>query len=110
MQAGSRTLPPFPDDLQHVWWAYAQLTATRAVAQVISPITWSEIEAFNTAALAGLTAWEKRLIRRIDDAVRAVALGEINPNSQISARNGKGIAGMLRGLAARKKGQPNDRV
>lgn len=103
MQAGSRTLPPFPDDLQHVWWSYAQLTATRAVAQVISPITWAEIEAFNAAALAGLTAWEKRLIRRIDDAVRAVALGEINPNSQISARNGKGVAGMLRGLAARKK-------
>lgn len=73
------------------------------MAQVISPITWSEIEAFNGAALAGLTAWEKRLIRRVDDAVRAVALGELSPSSQINARNGKGIAGMLRGLAARKK-------
>ncbi|WP_293826008.1 hypothetical protein [uncultured Brevundimonas sp.] len=77
------------------------------MAQVISPITWAEIEAFNAAALAGLTAWEKRLIRRIDDAVRAVALGEINPTSQISARDGKGIAGMLRGLAMRKKKPPS---
>lgn len=79
------------------------------VAQVISPITWSEIEAFNGAALAGLTAWEKHLIRRVDDAVRAVALGECNPSSQISARNGKGVVGMLRGLAARKK-QKGDSV
>lgn len=96
-------MPPFPEPLRHVWWCFSQLSGTRPVAQVISPISFSEIEAFNRSTCAALTPWDIRLIRRVDDHVRAVALGEANPTSQINARDGKGIAGMLRGLAQRKK-------
>ena len=103
MQANSRSLPPFPEELRHVWWCFSQLAGTRPVGPVIGPITYAEIAEFNRATLAGLTAWEVRLIRRLDDRVRSVALGEANPTSQISARDGGGVATMLRGLAKRKK-------
>lgn len=103
MQASSRKLPPFPEPLRHIWWCFSQLAGTRPVGPVIGPITYAEIEAFNRSTAAGLTAWEVRLIRRIDDRVRSIALGEANPTSQINARDGKGVASMLRGLAKRKK-------
>lgn len=90
-----------------MWWAYAQLTATRQPAPVIAPITWTEILAFDHGANAGLTSWERSLIRRVDDAVRRVAIGESAPSSQISARNASGVAGLFRTLKARKnKGAP----
>jgi len=73
------------------------------VAPVIAPISYFEIEAFNRSTCAALSPWDVLLIRRIDDHARAIALGEANPTSQISARDGKGVAGMLRGLATRKK-------
>lgn len=59
--------------------------------------------AFDRGANAGLTAWERSLIRRVDDAVRRVAIGEAAPSSQISASNASGIAGLFRTLKARKK-------
>ncbi|WGM31501.1 hypothetical protein [Brevundimonas sp. NIBR11] len=41
----------------------------------VGPITWAEINAYDAATFAMLTAWEKRLIRRADDAYEAVRLG-----------------------------------
>jgi len=92
-----------------VWWCFSQLAGTRAIGPVLGAITYAEIAEFNRTTLSGLTAWEVRLIRRIDDRVRAVSLGEQFPTSQIDARNGKGVVSMLRGLAARKKGGPDAR-
>ncbi|MET4683743.1 phage tail assembly chaperone [Brevundimonas faecalis] len=103
MQAGRRRLPPFPAALGHVWWCYSQLAGTRPVAPVVAPISYVEIEAFNRSTAAALAPWDVRLIRRIDDHVRAIVLGEANPSSQISVSDGKGVAGMLRGMAALKK-------
>jgi hypothetical protein len=51
------------------------LQATRERGMAVGPITWSEINAYDAATLAGLSAWDKRLIRRIDDASEAVRLG-----------------------------------
>ena len=72
--------------------------------QVLAPITYGEIQAFNATTFAGLTAWEVALIRRIDDAVRSVSIQKMNPTGQIPVKNGAGVAGMLRGIAAQKKG------
>lgn len=41
----------------------------------VGPITWAEINAYDAATLAGLSAWDKRLIRQIDDASEAIRLG-----------------------------------
>lgn len=103
MQANKRQLPPFPEPLRHLWWCYSQLVGTRSVGPVIAPISYLEIEAFNRVTCAALTPWDVRVIRRIDDHARAVALGDANPTSQISAKDGRGVAGMLRGIAQRKK-------
>lgn len=51
------------------------LSGTRPVAAAIAPITYAEIEAFNRATCAALSPWDVLLIRHVDDAVRAIALG-----------------------------------
>lgn len=51
------------------------LQGTRDRGWAVGPITWAEIEAYDTATLSMLTAWEKRLIRRADDAYEAVRTG-----------------------------------
>ncbi len=66
----------------------------------VGPITWAEINAFDAATLSGLSAWDKRLIRRADDAYEAVRLGvkpkptsvasmKANLRAAIAARNAK---------------------
>lgn len=42
----------------------------------IGPISYSEIEAYLRLTLDDLTAWEVRLIRRIDNAVRGVVAAQ----------------------------------
>ena len=41
----------------------------------VGPITWAEINAYDACTFAMLTAWDKRLIRRADDAYEAIRLG-----------------------------------
>lgn len=41
----------------------------------VGPITWAEINAYDAATFAGLSASDKRLIRQLDDASEAVRLG-----------------------------------
>lgn len=66
----------------------------------LGPITWAEIQAYNAETLACLSAWDKRLIRRCDDAYEAVRTGaKAKPTSvadmkaslraAIAARNAK---------------------
>lgn len=75
----------------------------------VGPITWAEIGAYDHETLAFLTAWEKRLIRRCDDAYEAVRLGvkpkptnvagmKANLRAAIAARKAKDA----RGDAAKK--------
>jgi hypothetical protein len=42
----------------------------------VQQITWAEISAYNRETGAGLTIWEKRLIRRLDDAFEAARPGQ----------------------------------
>jgi len=71
-----------------------------------------EIEAFNRSTCAVLSPWDILLIRRIDDHARAVALGEANPSSQITARVSPGCFGDWRPAERRKVTPPrsHDRV
>lgn len=71
----------------------------------VGPITYLEIDAYIRRTLPDLTAWDVKLIRRIDIAVRAVANGIENPTSQIPAKDGKRVGSMLRGLAKAKAKQ-----
>lgn len=97
VQGEIEPLPPFPEPLRHVWWCFSQLAGTRQPGPVIAPITFDEISAFNRETLAGLTAWEVLLIRRIDERVRAVSLGVFDPTPRHQRR---GIGAFLRAKAA----------
>ncbi|WP_442854130.1 phage tail assembly chaperone [Brevundimonas sp. Root1279] len=96
VQGEIEPLPPFPEALAHVWACFGRLAGTRQPAQVVAPITYVEIEAFDAGTFSGLTAWEKALIRRIDDRVRAVSLGLVDPNPQ---PQGGGLTSFLRAKA-----------
>lgn len=62
------------------------------------PITWAEINAFDTGALAMLSVWEKRLIRRADQAHTAIRSGlKPKPTSVASMK-----ASLRAAIAARK--------
>lgn len=41
----------------------------------VQQITWAEINAYSAALPVGLSFWDKRLIRRLDDASEAARLG-----------------------------------
>lgn len=95
-------LPPFPDALEPVWLAFVDLSGTRDRGLATGPITWEEIGAFNRETFAGLSVWQKKLIRRIDTAVLAVMAGVSNPKTQVPVSNAKGVQALFRGLAKRK--------
>ncbi len=94
-------LPPFPDEIGHVWFAFVDLAATRDVGMGIGPISFKEIEAYQAQTHAMLTAWDVRLIRRLDVAVRAILSGGPTDKA-IPASNGKAVRALFRGVAARK--------
>lgn len=48
------------------------LHGTRESLMSVGPITYREIAAYQATSLGALTAWDVRLIRRLDTAVRAI--------------------------------------
>ena len=95
-----KKLPHLPDHLVDVWFAFVDLQATKARGMSVGPITWAEIGAYNRETLSFLSVWEKRLIRKVDDAYEAIRLGvKAKPTSvadiksslraAIAARNAK---------------------
>lgn len=67
----------------------------------VGPIQWREIEAYDAATFACLSAFDKRLIRRCDDASEAVRLGiKPRPTSVASMK-----ANLRAAIAARKARQ-----
>lgn len=68
----------------------------------VGPITWAEINAYDTATFAMLTAWEKRLIRRADDAFEAVRLGVKPKPTSVSSMK----ASLRAAIAARNAKNP----
>jgi len=73
------------------------------VAAAIAPISYAEIEAFNRSACAALSAWDVLLIRRVDDAIRAVALGVKSKPASIADTK----AALRAVIAARAKREGN---
>lgn len=71
---------------------------------VSNPISYTEIDAFNRCTAAGLTPWEIRLIRRVDDRMRSVAVGDADPTTVTGAKP-NGLFSLLRAKAeaSRKK-------
>jgi hypothetical protein len=77
----------------------------------VGAITWQEIEAREAGSLDRLRAWDKRLIRRMDVAVRAViaakadktppAPGQPDAPKDIPASNVKAVKAMFVEFAAR---------
>jgi hypothetical protein len=76
---------------------------------VIGPITYCEIAAYQSQTQALLTAWDVKLIRRLDIAVRAILSGA-SQNKAVPASNGKAVRALFRGVASRKnqKGSPDE--
>lgn len=73
-----------------------------------NPITWTEIDAYNRATHALLTAWDARLIHRIDDAVLKVAAGS-KGGGEVSAKHGAAVSALFRGFSRKPKGAADDR-
>jgi hypothetical protein len=67
----------------------------------VGPITWGEIGSYNTETLAFLTVWEKRLIRRCDDAYEAVRTG-----AKPKPTNVAGMKASLRAAIAARNAKP----
>uniref|UniRef100_A0A6M3Y3R6 Uncharacterized protein n=2 Tax=viral metagenome TaxID=1070528 RepID=A0A6M3Y3R6_9ZZZZ len=97
-------MPPLPPSASHLWFALVDLQATRDRGMAVGPITWAEINAYEAATCATLSAWDKRLIRRCDDAYEAVRLGvkskptnvadiKASLRAAIAARNAKAAKG-----------------
>lgn len=70
-----------------------------------NPITFLEIDAYRRTTLTPLSAWDVRLINRLDRAVLPI-LNPAPASNVVSARDGKGVLSMIRGQAARHKTQP----
>lgn len=75
-QIPEKRRPPFPLGLEHVYEAYADLSLTRDIGMAAGAITFREIGAYNAETLACLRAWDVKLIRRIDTAIRSGAEGK----------------------------------
>lgn len=75
----------------------------------IGPITYREIESYQSQTQAMLTAWDVKLIRRLDVAVRSILCGTPQ-NKAVPASNGKAVRALFRGVASRKnqKGSPDE--
>lgn len=73
----------------------------------VGPVTWAEINAYEAATLSSLSAWDKRLIRRMDDAYEAVRLGVKPKPTNVKAMKAN-LRGAIAALKARnaKKGAP----
>lgn len=71
---------------------------TRAQGLAIGPITFAEIDAYQRLTHAGLSAWDVRLIRRLDLATQAVKSG----HAPAGPTDVKGMKATLRAAVARR--------
>jgi hypothetical protein len=67
----------------------------------VGPIQWREIEAYDAATFACLSAFDKRLIRRCDDAAEVIRLGIKPKPTSVSSMK----ANLRAAIAARKARQ-----
>lgn len=104
MHGNLKSLPPFPEALKHVWHCYRRLLATREVGFAVGPITYAEIGAFNRETHAGLSGWDKELIRDLDDLARGISAGQIDPATcKPKTTSVAGLRATLRSAIAARK-------
>lgn len=78
------------------------------------PITYQEIDAYRRMTLDDLTAWEVRLIKRVDIAVLLAAASDApsqKPSGEpagIPVNDPKSLKGLLRGIAKSRKERASD--
>lgn len=88
--------------MEHIWACFAALSQTRPLGMGFGSIPYAEIEAFNRATLAGLTASDIRLIRQIDDQHVAIKTGvRAKPTNVASMK--AALRGVIAERAARAK-------
>jgi hypothetical protein len=97
-----------PEELEHVWDWYLQLNVS--FGGVAAPAFHVEVEAF--ARLAGvddIEPWEVDLLRRlyrihayVIDKKSKPGAGKDSLSNVTDARDGPGVAGLMRGLGAKK--------
>lgn len=74
----------------------------------VGPITWTEINAYDEGSHALLSAWEKRLIRRADEAYEAIRMGtKPRPTNVASMKASLRAAIAARNARAAQKGDSN---
>lgn len=85
------------------WDAFLDLSGSRQIGMIANPISFADILAYRVLTHEPLTAWDVRLIQRLDQ----VALKHLNPVEQsntVDARDGKAVLQMLRGQAKKGSG------
>lgn len=92
-------MPPCPDALAHLYVAFVDLVGTRSRGFATGPISFREIDAYDRRMQTGFSAWDARLIRRLDTATQAVAAGVSTSKPQTDVG---GLKAMLRGIVAAK--------
>ena len=70
----------------------------------VGPITWTEIRSYDRETQAMLSVWDKRLIRRADDAYEAVRMGVKPKPTSVAGMK----AGLRAAIAARKARAPQE--
>lgn len=58
--------PPLPPELAYLWGAYLRLSARRGGGFGPSPITWSDLAAFQALTGFRFTPWEVEMIETLD--------------------------------------------
>lgn len=64
--------PPFPLELTYLWNAFNRLSARRSSnGFAVSPISWTDIDAFLRRSGLSLAPFEIRIVEDLDDLYRA---------------------------------------
>jgi hypothetical protein len=97
-----------PPEAVDVWNWFMDLDRTRQVGMQANPISYQEIEAYARLTGAEIAPWEARAIRRLDDIALSTkrpkggkGAKERDPDVLVSAKDGAGVSGLLKGLAAK---------
>lgn len=112
-KARPHPMPKLPLMAGGVWAKYKLLHRRRPDGMELpQPLTYLELEAFKNATRTWVTPWEADVIMALDDAARAAwatdaaaarkaAESGTDQGPMVSMKDGKGIAGLLRGMANR---------
>lgn len=69
---GADVLPDIPSAFGYLWQWFIDLSEARTVGMAVSPITWSEIEAYSVGLQLGITPWERKVLHDMDRAALTV--------------------------------------